>query len=142
MIRGYARTGLICASTQDYMTEGLQRIAHHVAAAHLCEATYIHKPGYPNTTNTAAEARFMAEVMQEMVGADNTFPYIAPAMTAEDFGFMLEQVPGAYGWIGNGPNGQPGVGLHNPGYDFNDDNIELGARFWDQLARRWFAQPR
>jgi hippurate hydrolase len=84
----------------------------------------------------------MAEVMQEMVGADNTFPDIAPAMTAEDFGFMLEQVPGAYGWIGNGPNGQPGVGLHNPGYDFNDDNIELGARFWDQLARRWFAQPR
>ena len=124
------------------MTEGLQRIAHHVAAAHLCEATYIHKPGYPNTTNTANEARFMAEVMQEMVGADNTFPDIAPAMTAEDFGFMLEQVPGAYGWIGNGPNGQPGVGLHNPGYDFNDDNIELGARFWDQLARRWFAQPR
>ena len=30
------------------------------------------------------EARFMAEVMQEMVGADNTFPDIAPAMTAEE----------------------------------------------------------
>ena len=39
-------------------------------------------------------------------------------------------------------NGQPGVGLHNPGYDFNDDNIELGSRFWNQLARRWFEQAR
>jgi hippurate hydrolase len=50
---------------------------------------------------------------------------------------MLEEVPGAYGWIGNGPDGQPGVGLHNPGYDFNDNNLALGAKFWDLLARRW-----
>ena len=137
-IYGTVRT--LLSSTQAFMVEGLQRIATHVAAAHQCEATYIHKPGYPNTTNTAPEAAFMAAVMQEMVGQDNAFPDIAPAMTSEDFGFMLEAVPGAYGWIGNGRNGQPGVGLHNPGYDFNDDNIELGARFWERLARRWFEQ--
>ena len=82
------------------------------------------------------------EQLAELVGKDNAFPDIEPAMTAEDFGFMLEEVPGAYGWIGNGKNGQPGVGLHNPGYDFNDDNIELGSRFWNQLARRWFEQAR
>ena len=137
-IYGTVRT--LLSSTHAFMIEGLQRIATHVAAAHQCEATYIHKPGYPNTTNTAPEAAFMAAVMQEMVGPDNAFPDIAPAMTSEDFGFMLEAVPGAYGWIGNGRNGQPGVGLHNPGYDFNDDNIELGARFWERLARRWFEQ--
>ena len=61
-------------------------------------------------------------------------------MTSEDFGFMLQQVPGAYGWIGNGKNGQRGTSLHHPGYDFNDDNIALGARFWDTLARRWLEQ--
>ena len=137
-IYGTVRT--LQKSTQEYMIEGLQRIAQHVAAAHMCEATYIHKPGYPNTTNTAKEAQFMASVMAEGVGAENTFPDIAPAMTAEDFGFMLEQVPGAYGWMGNGKNGQPGVGLHNPSYDFNDDNIALGSRFWNQLARRWFSE--
>ncbi|MDR2325913.1 MAG: amidohydrolase [Acidovorax sp.] len=137
----YGTVRALSQETQDYMVAGLQRIASHVAEAHLCEAVYIHKPGYPNTTNTAREARFMGEVMREMVGQDNAFPDIAPAMTAEDFGFMLEEVPGAYGWIGNGHGGQPGVGLHNPGYDFNDDNIELGSKFWDRLARRWFAQP-
>ena len=141
IIYGTVRT--LTPQTQDYMVQGMQRIAHHVAAAHLCEATYIHKPGYPNTTNTAHEARLMAQVMQELLGADNTFPDIAPAMTAEDFGFMLEQVPGAYGWIGNGPKNQPagsGTSLHNPRYDFNDDNIALGARFWERLVQHWFAQ--
>lgn len=81
----------------------------------------------------------MGEVMREMVGNTNAHTDVLPAMTAEDFGFMLEEVPGAYGWIGNGSDGQPGVGLHNPGYDFNDNNIALGAKFWDRLARRWFA---
>jgi hippurate hydrolase len=136
----YGTVRALSKETQDYMVAGLERVARHVAEAHLCEASFINKPGYPNTTNTAREARFMGEVMQEMVGQANAFPDIDPAMTAEDFGFMLEEVPGAYGWIGNGHGGQPGVGLHNPGYDFNDDNIALGSRFWDRLARRWFAQ--
>ena len=126
--------------TQATLVAGIERIATHIAAAHECQALYIHKPGYPNTTNSAPEAQFMAQVMQEVVGADNTHPQIDPAMTSEDFGFMLQQLPGAYGWIGNGKNGQKGTSLHHPGYDFNDDNIALGAQFWDTLARRWLAE--
>lgn len=126
--------------TQASLVAGIERIATHIAAAHQCQALYIHKPGYPNTTNSEKEARFMARVMQEVVGTDNTHPQIDPAMTSEDFGFMLQQLPGAYGWIGNGKNGQKGTSLHHPGYDFNDDNIALGAQFWDTLARRWLAE--
>ncbi|HRN31702.1 MAG TPA: M20 aminoacylase family protein [Comamonas denitrificans] len=126
--------------TQATLVAGIERIAQHTAAAHECQALYIHKPGYPNTTNSAAEAALMAQVMAEVVGPENTHPNIDPAMTSEDFGFMLQQVPGAYGWIGNGKNGQRGTSLHHPGYDFNDDNIALGARFWDTLARRWLEQ--
>lgn len=126
--------------TQATLVAGIERIATHIAAAHQCQALYIHKPGYPNTTNSEKEACFMARVMQEVVGTDNTHPQIDPAMTSEDFGFMLQQLPGAYGWIGNGKNGQKGTSLHHPGYDFNDDNIALGAQFWDTLARRWLAE--
>ena len=128
--------------TQATLVAGIERIAQHTAAAYECQALYIHKPGYPNTTNSAAEAALMAQVMAEVVGPENTHPNIDPAMTSEDFGFMLQQVPGAYGWIGNGKNGQRSTSLHHPGYDFNDDNIALGARFWNQLARRWLGANR
>jgi metal-dependent amidase/aminoacylase/carboxypeptidase family protein len=79
-------------------------------------------------------------VMGEIVGEAQAHADVLPAMTAEDFGFMLERVPGAYGFIGNGAGGKPGINLHNAGYDFNDDNIGRGASFWDRLARRWFAK--
>jgi hippurate hydrolase len=98
------------------------------------------KPGYPVTDNHPAEARFMARAMAASVGEANAHTDVLPAMTSEDFGFMLEEVPGAYGFIGNGPGGMPGVNLHNAAYDFNDDNIAIGAAFWDRLARMWFAE--
>ena len=118
--------------------EGLQRISSLMAQAHRATAQVLIKPGYPATVNHPREARFMARIMAEAVGAANAHADVAPAMTAEDFGFMLEQVPGAYGFIGNGVGGKPGVNLHNPAYDFNDDILGPGAAFWDLLVRRWF----
>jgi hypothetical protein len=32
---------------------------------------------------------------------------------------------------------RPSRGLHNPGYDFNDDNLPHGAAFWCQLTERF-----
>ena len=139
VIAGTVRT--LKKETREMFVEGIKRISSHVAAAHLCTAEFTLRPGaYPNTTNHAREAKFMAGVMREVVGEDNAFDNVLPAMTAEDFGFMLEAVPGAYGWIGNAPQGEAGVSLHNPAYDFNDDNLGRGAKFWDLLARRWFEQ--
>ena len=47
-------------------------------------------------------------------------------MASEDFSFMLESAPGAYINIGNG-DGDGGCDVHNPGYDFNDEILPLGA---------------
>jgi hippurate hydrolase len=54
---------------------------------------------------------------------------------------MLEKVPGCYLFIGNGAAGTPGgtCMVHNPGYDFNDDNIAVGAAYWVLLAQRFLS---
>jgi hippurate hydrolase len=55
---------------------------------------------------------------------------------------MLERVPGSYLLIGNGTDGSPGAGgcmVHNPGYDFNDENIAAGSAYWVLLAERFLA---
>jgi amidohydrolase len=137
-IYGTCRT--LGTQTLQQLVEGIERISTHVAHAHRATAEVIIKPGYPTTVNTPHEARFMAQVMAACVGDANAHADVLPAMTAEDFGFMLEQVPGSYGFIGNGKGGKPGVNLHNAAYDFNDDILGVGASFFDRLARDWFAQ--
>lgn len=57
--------------------------------------------------------------MREIVGENNAHDNVLPAMTAEDFGFMLQEVPGAYGWIGNGNDALSQGDLHSTSYDFN-----------------------
>ncbi len=134
----YGTTRALTQETLNRLTVGLERISEHIAAAHGATAKFILKPGYPSTDNHPKEAAFMAKMMAATVGIENAFDNIPPAMTAEDFSFMLLKVPGAYGFIGNGKGGKPGISLHNAGYDFNDDILGVGAQFWDRLAREWF----
>ena len=54
-------------------------------------------------------------------------------MGCEDFAYMLEERPGSFIWIGNGP-AQRGGGLHGPRYDFNDEILPLGASYWAKLV--------
>jgi hippurate hydrolase len=113
-------------------------VAEHVAAAHEASVEVTFHDGYPSTDNDRDAARFMGEVMQRVVGESNAVLDVQPAMTAEDFSFMLLRVPGAYGFLGNGPKGGAGIPLHSANYDFNDSSISIGVRFWDALARDWF----
>ena len=53
-------------------------------------------------------------------------------MAAEDFSYMLEERPGAFIFIGNGPS----AGLHNAAYDFADEAIAYGASYWIALVQR------
>ncbi|EOF9230405.1 M20/M25/M40 family metallo-hydrolase [Klebsiella pneumoniae] len=136
-IMGTCRT--LTNEAQSLILDNMQRIAISIAEAHGAHAEVIIKQGgYPNTNNHPKEARFMAKMMREIVGENNAHDNVLPAMTAEDFGFMLQEVPGAYGWIGNGNDALSQGDLHSTSYDFNDKNLELGALFWEKLARQWF----
>ncbi len=98
------------------------------------------KPGYCVLVNALNETNFARQVAVNMVGAERV-TLQGPALTgSEDFAFMLEKIPGSYLLIGNGDGDSAGACMvHNPGYDFNDDNIEIGARYWVNLTHAFFA---
>jgi hippurate hydrolase len=98
------------------------------------EIDYRH--GYPVLVNTAAETDFARRIGLELVGAERVTMHGEAIPGSEDFAFMLERCPGSYLLIGNGA-GEGACMVHNPGYDFNDDNIPIGAAFWCLLAERF-----
>ena len=96
------------------------------------------RAGYAVLVNTPEQTAFAREVGLELRGASGV-TLQGPAQSAsEDFAFMLERVPGSYLLIGNGDGDSAGACMvHNPGYDFNDDNIAIGAAYWTLLAQRF-----
>lgn len=99
--------------------------------------------GYSVLVNTPAETAFARKVAVELLGPDRVTPQGAPLTGSEDFAFMLERVPGSYVLIGNDGEGGSPCMVHNPGYDFHDGNIAVGAAYWVLLAERFLpiAEP-
>ncbi len=98
------------------------------------------RSGYCVLVNTVAETDFARQVALDLVGSERV-TLNGPALTgSEDFAFMLEKIPGSYLLIGNGDGDSAGACMvHNPGYDFNDDNIATGAAYWVALVERYLS---
>ena len=112
--------------------ERIRAIAEGQAASFGVEVVVNYDHGYPPTINHPEEAAFAASVAATISEVDADTPR---EMGAEDFSYMLQARPGAYLFLGTGP----GAGLHNTGFDFNDDVAPLGAAFFARLVES--AQP-
>jgi len=96
------------------------------------EVEYIR--GYPVLVNSEAETEFAKQIAVELVGEDKIIPSFSPIAGSEDFSYFLQQRPGCFLRVGNGA-GKPM--LHNAHYDFNDDNVTVGAAYWTRLVERY-----
>ena len=111
----------------------IKEIATSVAQGLGASAEVEYRRGYPATVNTEKEAVFAARVGEKVFGKGNVVTDGEPTMGGEDFSYMLQAKPGAYVFLGQGGQ-QGGCYLHNPGYDFNDEVIPLGAGYLAALV--------
>ena len=137
VLKGDTRS--LTVAVQDHIETTMERIVAGICAAHGASYEFSYQRNFIPTVNSANEAEISARVAASVVGAQNVVGDSRPAMTSEDFGYMLQARPGAYLLLGNGKEGVGGCSLHNPAYDFNDAILCKGADFWvrlveDQLA--------
>ena len=98
------------------------------------------RKGYCVLVNHAKETDFARQVALKLVGPERVTLHGPQLTGSEDFAFMLEKIPGSYLLIGNGDGDSAGACMvHNPSYDFNDDNIGVGAAYWAALVQEFFA---
>jgi hippurate hydrolase len=100
------------------------------------------RQGYCVLVNHPAQTNFARQVALDLVGPERV-TLNGPQLTgSEDFAFMLEKVPGSYLLIGNGNGDGDSAGacmVHNPAYDFNDENIATGSAYWIALVKAYLA---
>lgn len=98
------------------------------------------RQGYCVLLNHTAQTEFARQVALDLVGPERVTLNGPPITGSEDFAFMLEKVPGSYLLIGNGDGDSAGACMvHNPAYDFNDENIATGASYWVALVQAYLA---
>jgi hippurate hydrolase len=120
-------------SVQDTLEAAIGETARTTAAAHRCSADVRYDRRYPATVNDPDAAARAARAAALVFGEEAILHTPRPSMGSEDFAFMLRERPGCYVWLGNGST-DGGRVLHNPRYDFNDEILPLGARWWVTLV--------
>jgi hippurate hydrolase len=130
-INGTVRT--FDPAVQKMVMERMAAIVEGQALAYGVQARLDYEVFYPATVNDPGKTQFAAEVAREVGGSVNA--EAGREMGAEDFAFMLNRVPGAYLFVGNGDT----AGLHHPAYDFDDRVAPYGASFFARIVER--AQP-
>ena len=133
VLRGDTRS--FTPDAQSLIEKTMERIVSGICAAHGARHSFTYTHEFAATINSAKEAGIAAEVAQSCFGAGQVNADCQPIMASEDFGFMLQHIPGCYLLLGNGGTGPGGCGLHSPHYDFNDDILATGAEFWVQLVQ-------
>ncbi|MDQ0142928.1 M20 aminoacylase family protein [Cupriavidus necator] len=138
VIPDHARMEISVRSFSPEVRTALEHRIRQLATAHaqgygaVAEIDYVR--GYPVLVNSERETEFARQVAEELVGGARVVDQAARIAGSEDFAYFLQQRPGCFVRLGNGAN-QPL--LHNAGYDFNDDNLTVGAAYWTRLVERY-----
>ena len=112
------------------LTEVVEGVCASLGASGAVEFT----ARYPAVINAAESTSLALETAAAIVGEANVDTETGPVMVSEDFAYLLEASTGCFIFIGNG-GGDGGCMIHNPGYDFNDEILTLGATYWARLAQ-------
>jgi amidohydrolase len=118
------------------------RLARGIAAAHGLDATAEFIDGYPVTINDAAEIDFAAQAVRDLYGGERYLTAQYPMTGAEDFSYVLQQVPGAMLMFGAcAPGADPATAPFNHSAEavFDDAVLADGAALYAELALRRLA---
>ena len=132
-VRGDARTYTLEDSA--LVEKRMREICEHVCAMNgaTCEVKYTHE-FLPVINNEACTAK-AAAIARAFFGEDKVNDNAPAGTGSEDFSYFSNIVPGCFMNLGTARPDEENFPLHNPHYDFNDDALEVGAKWWDFFAR-------
>lgn len=130
--------GTIRATTvasRTLLVEEVERLAHAVAAAHLCSATVTMREGTPPLVNPPQGAAWAQQAARALLGDQARRSLATANMGGEDFAFYLERMDGCFMRLGTWREGRARAGVHTPRFDPDEDALLVGAALLAACAR-------
>ena len=128
---------------RNRLRELVPQLARQIGAAHGLEVDAEYRTEYPVTINDAGEAAFARTTATELFGEQRAELADNPITGAEDFSFVLEQVPGSFLMLGACPpdrDPETAPSNHSAYAVFDDAVLPDGAAMLAELAVRRLAR--
>ncbi|WP_026423821.1 M20 metallopeptidase family protein [Actinokineospora inagensis] len=102
-LEGTLRT--LSESSRATMLAEIPKVCAQIAAAHGCTTTFTVDAGYPVTINDDDVATRVTDIGRAVLGNDHVTAMSHPLMGAEDWSYVLQEVPGVMAFLGACPPG-------------------------------------
>lgn len=140
-MRGTLRT--LSATNRARIHEALKLVATNIAAAHGMTAEVAITPGFPVTVCDGRAVDLGERVVRDLTGEHGFHRLDAPIMGAEDFSYVLEQVPGAMFFLGvahEGVDWRSCCSIHSTRMMVDESVLPLGTAVLAGCAGRFLAE--
>jgi amidohydrolase len=130
--------GIIRSTAPDdskRIMEGMQRIAHSTGEAFHADIEVSFDRHYPPLRNNDHAVDIACKAVRALLGDSALMTRERPSMGAEDFSYYLQEVPGCYVRFGARAADAPDIPLHSPQFDFDENLLPVGARYFDAVVR-------
>jgi amidohydrolase len=131
------------ARSRSALAKCVPELIQDIAHAHGLTADAEYATEYPVTVNDTAEAAFATETITAAFGPGRGETAQFPITGAEDFSFVLEEVPGAFVFLGACPpdrDPETAPTNHSALATFDDAALVEGTSLYAELALRRLAQ--
>ncbi len=125
--------------TRHQVHDNLRRVAERIAEAHGASAEPELILGYPVTSNHDAFADFTLATARDVLGDERVAVMPNPIMGAEDFSYVLNEVPGTMMFLGGTPHDMDprrAPANHSNLVDFDEAAMPTGVELYAQMALR------
>lgn len=129
----------VSEKTRNKVHDSIRRVAEGIAATYEMQASVEIKLGYPVTVNDAPSVDFALDVAESLLGEGKAVHMPSPVMGAEDFSYVLNQIPGAMVFLGGTPVGvNPATAApnHSNRVMFDETAMAHGVALYSSLALR------
>ncbi len=129
----------VSEKTRNKVHDSIRRVAEGIAATYEMQASVEIKLGYPVTVNDAPSVDFALDVAESLLGEGKAVHMPSPIMGAEDFSYVLNQIPGAMVFLGGTPEGlNPATAPpnHSNRVMFDEASMAHGVALYSSLALR------
>ena len=116
---------------QTLMKKRLREIVEGTCAAFKAAADFEYEEGYPPLVNDPASVDFVLAVVEKALGEENIMA-VDPVMGGEDFAYYLQEVPGAFFFLGAGDGTK--YPHHHPAFDIDEKALPPAAFLMTALA--------
>jgi len=141
----YGTVRTVSEKARDAVLADIEQVARGIASAHGATAEISVLRGYPVTVNDVDAAQLALDTAGRLLGRPRAIEMPTPVMGAEDWSYVLQQVPGSMAFLGTRPKGvapRDTAPNHSNRMVLDEDAMAVGIATYAGVALSWLDAAR